>query len=569
VGADVSIAKKHQRLALRATACVSILAVSASAFVYAVTAANATVKASAYPDQIVEQLVNTERSQLIPWAPDIHPVTAVYNREAVIPPQCYTRTEGVNNPCYVCHQNHIDGRENKMNDGELQAAYSFSDQGMKNHWRNLFEDRSARAMAISDQDIIDWINTDNYSGFTEKLNATGFAGWVPGMKNLHLAADAFDEFGFALDGSHWVAFNYKPLPSTFWPTNGSTDDVMIKLPEAFRSNAQGDYSTDVYRANLALLEAAIKGVDTLSSLPVDERKVGADLNSDGVLEIVEEVQLARRYVGAASKVGIHKHLYPAGTEFMHTVRYVGVDEAGNIGPSTRLKEIRYMKKWRLYSKEVYARNYQKESFEKEGGYLPGYRNLGDHGLDNGFGWSVQSFIEDYKGELRVSTYEENLFCMGCHKSVGSQIDKTYSFARKIDGAEGWGYIDLKGMPDTPNHGEEKGEILTYFERAGGGDEFRSNSEMFERWFNEDGTLKVDEVAAADVYTLTTPSRRRALDLNKAYRVIVKDQNYVYGREARLAPPENVYEAINNETSPTLKPEHIYSWDIRLDWSATK
>jgi len=28
----------------------------------------------------------------------------LYNREAVIPPQCYTKTEGVNNPCYTCHQ---------------------------------------------------------------------------------------------------------------------------------------------------------------------------------------------------------------------------------------------------------------------------------------------------------------------------------------------------------------------------------------------------------------------------------------------------------------------------------
>ncbi|TMO83484.1 hypothetical protein CWC13_20075, partial [Pseudoalteromonas ruthenica] len=69
---------------------------------------------------------------------------------------------------------------------------------------------------------------------------------------------AFDEMGFARDGSGWVAFNYKPFPSTFWPTNGSTGDVMIRLPEAFRSKG-GVYNQDVYLANLSLVELALKG----------------------------------------------------------------------------------------------------------------------------------------------------------------------------------------------------------------------------------------------------------------------------------------------------------------------
>jgi hypothetical protein len=43
----------------------------------------------------------------------------------VIPPQCYTRTEGRFNPCYTCHQSHphTDGRPNLMDDGHLQGAY--------------------------------------------------------------------------------------------------------------------------------------------------------------------------------------------------------------------------------------------------------------------------------------------------------------------------------------------------------------------------------------------------------------------------------------------------------------
>jgi hypothetical protein len=182
------------------------------------------------------------------------------------------------------------------------------------------------------------------------------------------------------------------------------------------------------------------------------------------------------------------------------------------------------------------------------------------------GWAIQSFIEDRNGRLRTATYEENLFCMGCHNSIGSTIDKTFSFARKIDGAEGWGYINLKGMKDAPNMGEEKGEFATYFERVGGGGEFRSNPEMQQRWFNDDGTVNQDKIAnAKDVYELIIPSKERAMSLNKAYKVIVEAQDYIYGRDATTTPPKNVYESIDNETAPTLPKYKTYKWDIRLNW----
>ena len=35
----------------------------------------------------------------------------VYNHETVIPPQCYTKTDGVNNPCYACHQTNTDDKK--------------------------------------------------------------------------------------------------------------------------------------------------------------------------------------------------------------------------------------------------------------------------------------------------------------------------------------------------------------------------------------------------------------------------------------------------------------------------
>lgn len=496
-----------------------------------------------------------------------HPGWAAFNQEAPIPPQCYTRIEGQYNPCYVCHQNAVPGRENTMMDGGQQLAYNFSDVGLTNHWQNLFEDRSEAVAAISDAEILAWIDDDNYTPLAPRLKDIDFKGWIPDLKNLHLGAEAFDAHGFARDGSHWVAFNYKPLPSTFWPTNGSTDDVMIRLAEPFRTTAEGRYSSDVYRANLAIVEASVKGLTSISSLPVDEREVGEDLNGDGRLSMVKEITQVQRYVGAAQDYNLANYLYPKGTEFLHTVRYVGVDAEGGIGVSTRMKEVRYMKKSRWYAKVTYAREYEEENMNKQMGLLPGYVDLGDHGLDNGFGWSIQGFIEGVQGDLRIASYEENLFCMGCHTSIGATIDKTFSFPRKVDGAAGWGYINLRGMPDAPNRGETVGEIATYLSRVGGGGEFRSNGEMFQRWFHADGTIDLARIsAAADVYELITPSPERALELNKAYRVIVAEQDYAHGRDATVTPPVNVYRAVDIETAPVLPADKFFPWDIRLDWS---
>jgi len=547
-------------LTLALCACLVLLAIAA------IAAARGSAEEKPNHARVIEYLRSNPGVVPDPM-PEVHPFRTTFNHEAIIPPQCYTRTEGRFNPCYVCHQNQIAGRENTMNDADLQIAYSFSDVGMTNHWSNLFEDRSEEVAEISDQEILDWIDDDNYSALAGRLRDAGFEGWIPDLSGLEDGAEAFDDQGFARDGSQWVAFNYKPLPSTFWPTNGSTDDVMIRLPEIFRTDDQGNSSREVYKANLAILEASIKGMDEIGSLPIDESRVGVDLDGDGDLAVATRVGRRTEFVGAARDEYLETHIYPRGTEFLHTVRYIGIDDDGTIQPSRRMKEVRYMRKWQVYGKVVHARQYQLEGFEKEIGNLPRYAMLGDHGLDNKFGWAIHGFIEGRDGELRAATYEENLFCMGCHTSVGVTIDKTYSFPRKVDGAAGWGYIDLRGMPDAPNVGETRGEIATYLERVGGGGEFRSNPEMYDRWFREDGSLDTEKVEAApDVYALITPSRRRALLLNKAYRVIVDDQDFIFGRDATVVPPENVYERIDNETAPTLPADAFHRWDIRLDWA---
>ena len=102
-----------------------------------------------------QQILDTLKAsdEVLPLLPNVAPVHTLYNAEGVVPPMCYTRTEVKNNPCYVCHQDGIDGRENVMNDADLQQAYSFSDVGLTNHWENLFEDRTERIRAISDEQL--------------------------------------------------------------------------------------------------------------------------------------------------------------------------------------------------------------------------------------------------------------------------------------------------------------------------------------------------------------------------------------------------------------------------------
>jgi nitrate reductase cytochrome c-type subunit len=492
----------------------------------------------------------------------------VYNKEAPIPPQCYTKTNKVNNPCYVCHQSYMgqDGRPNKLNDGFQQGSYAFSDKGLFNSWRNLFKDRRAAIADISDQEIIDYINQDNYSPLIDKLKDSDWQGVIPEVKNLHLGAAAFDENGLAKDGSAWVAFNYKPLPSTFWPTNGSTDDVMIKLPEVFRQ-IDGEDSLDAYYANLALLEMAIADTDQTTTIPLNEVALGVDLDGDGSLQQnVKQVLRKSHYVGDAHQTPLHKMLYPEGTAFLHTVRYVNVDDSGGITVSKRMKEVRYMAKKKFLSEGQLKGRYYLERKEKHFENLPYANDFGDEGLSNKHGWVILGFIEDQQGELRQQNHEEQFFCTGCHKSIGSTIDDTFSFPRKVAGANGWGYIDLKSIADAPNIGEDKGEFLTYLQRVGGGDEFRQNQEMLARWFKSDGSVEEQKVAALpSIYELITPSPRRALDLNKAYLTIVKEQSFIYGRDATLVEAQNVLSHINEEQPPLL-PEHIHQWDMRLDWS---
>ena len=493
------------------------------------------------------------------------------NAEAPIPPQCYTKTDSKFNPCYTCHQTYPKGegletRMNVMNDGGLQGSYDFSDIGVNNHWSNLFVDRNDWLKAVSDDSILEYINQDNYSSLADRLKEQNWQGFIPDLEDYSKAATAFDEKGLARDGSHWVAFNYKPFLGTFWPTNGSTDDVVIRLPEAFRS-LNGQFDVDAYYINLTIAELSLKNLDSAILWEVDENRFGVDLDNNGSLNKTNKISKRTTYVGDAKNINVVDKQFPTGTEFMHSVRYVGVEQNDKIVIPPRMKELRYMKKVNTLTAGQLDNKYWNERKEKFLGELPGFLRKGDEGFDNSLGWYVKGFIEDYNGDLRPQTYEEDFFCMGCHANIGTTIDSTFSFARKVTGGEGWGYINLHGMKDAPSVGEpESNEILAYLKRAGGGSEFRENPEMIQKWFNQDGTVNEEKVKAADVYTLLAPSRERALNLNKAYSHIVRHQSFIHGRDATWSPVENVIHEVTAKDEPLSEENRFLGWDMRLNWN---
>lgn len=513
--------------------------------------------------------------KVAPALPEVAPAQRVQvsneiitNLEAPVPSQCYTKTENRHNPCYTCHQIYDrskgDVRMNQLDDGGLQGGYLFSDEGLTNHWHNLFVDRTDWLNSISDETIQHYVNTENYSQLAKDLKLRHWKGFIPDLQDYDKAALAFDAQGFAKDGSHWVAFNYKPFPGTFWPSNGSTDDVVIRLPKKFRE-INGIYSRDIYVLNLSLVELTIKNLPHMEVAAQDETILGFDLDGDGKLGTTSQLIKPEFYFGDASTVKIAAQQYPEESELMHSVRYVGSDETSKIFVPARMKELRYMKKIRVLEAYDLESRYARERKEKALEELPHYSDHGELGMENGMGWMLQGYIEDYSGVLRPQSHEETYHCMGCHAAIGATIDQTFALARKVPGDKGWGYVNLKGMPDVPSLSEPGGEILHYLQRAGGGSEFRENPEMLARWFTQNGAVDEAKVKAADVYQLITPSKERALKLNKAYTHIVRHQSYIHGRDATWTPVKNVFHRIDESEPPLAQAYRFYDWDIRLNW----
>jgi len=220
------------------------------------------------------------------------------NPSAYIPSQCYTKTEDaqgkVHNPCFSCH---ISSQEpNYVNDADVQSAYSFPTPALQNPWSNLFKDRSAQLAAIDDASILSYVRQDNYQ------NADGSIKLADALRSVPKAWDAdhngqwdgfvpdvyfkFDQEGFDHDraGGYtgWRAFAYFPFLGTFWPTNGSTDDVMIRLGKTFQQTEAGEFNLVVYKTNLAIVEALMTRRDVVIEA-TEEETLGVDLDKNGSL----------------------------------------------------------------------------------------------------------------------------------------------------------------------------------------------------------------------------------------------------------------------------------------------
>lgn len=509
------------------------------------------------------------------------------NRLGNVPAQCFTRTQDepggpVQNPCYVCHS---DARApNFAATPELQLAYDFPQirggTDIVNDWTNLFVDRRVAIATIDDAAMLRYVRTDNYHGksgsidladrlasdaLPENWDVDGNGRWDGYVPD---AAFQFDDEGFDIDPdgnpTGWRAYGYYPFPGAFMPTNGAFDDVLIRLPADFRENDEGKPDRQIYRTNLAIVEALIRRADVAIDA-TDEAALGVDLDRDGQLGIATRVRYdwaptegrEMSWVGRArsthadGKLRPLAGLFPRGTEFLHSVRYLDIADDGRVAPAARMKELRYaVKRHALSWSEL---KLQALDEEKEAAINPDRREivLGDaeRGMDNSLGWRYQGFIENADGRLRPQSYDESSFCVGCHRGVSSTEDGNFSFVRKRSDGPGqgwgdWGRKPYDGLAD-PLDQDGKGVFAHYLEVNRAGDEFRSNDEVQSRFFDAKGAPRADAFAAleTDLSTLLLPSRERAQALNKAYWLIVQEQSFVHGRDPVIAPAKNVMQQV--------------------------
>jgi Tol biopolymer transport system component len=532
--------------------------------------------------------------------------TALSNTAPYIPAQCYTKTAdnsgAIHNSCYTCHTTGL--RPDFINDDELQLEYAFPDYADKNHWDNLFKDWSSRISAISDTQILDYIRTSNYVDAEGRIILADTLAQVPDQwdydQDGHWSGyvpDCYfniDDEGFDHDRSGgytgWRAYAYYPFPTTHWPANGSTADVLIRLPETFQTS-DNLFNKDVYKLNLAILESVIKQTDISITL-TDETVYGVDLDKNGILETADRITYDwaplegkyMYYVGDAlikqqmDEIHLAAGLFPAGTEFINTVHYIDVSETKGDRMADRMKEIRYAKKlkWLTYAElETLALNEVKERDDFPDRLKMPIGNIED-GISNGVGWELCGFIEQSDGALRPQTFEETASCIGCHGGIGATTDSIFSFKRKLSHESfqaGWFHWSQKGLTGInepkvafKNAGVQY-EYCFYLMYSGAGDEFRANVDITDMFFDTGGYLKPDmaQLLHDDISLLLYPSRQRALSLNKAYKAIVEEQSFTLGRDIVIGAAATVYDQILSAEVETKVTQPVVLADSARDF----
>jgi hypothetical protein len=515
----------------------------------------------------------------------------VNTRGSYIPSMCYTKTidettNTVSNPCYSCHTK--GDIPNYYNDTNLQIEYNFPAEVMTNPFANLFKDRSPQVASMTDRSTLEYVRESNYMSLEgDILPALDLPSeWKGYRPDCYFN---FDDDGFDQDpkGKYtgWRAFRYYPFLGTFWPTNGSTDDVLIRLDPIFTQDKNNTFSKEIYVLNLAIVESLVKQKEIALHTGIDEKVYGVDLNSNGILDRALSISpMTQSYVGLAKlylkeeKVHLVRGLFPENTEFLHSVRYIDWDEEKKqIGMSARMKELRYAKKytWKRYGeiqRAAQSELWESLALDSSEAQIALYKGNYEEGLRNEIGWVYQGFIENKEGKLRPQTHEETINCMGCHSHLGVTTDSTFAFARKLEGLKkdqndyGWNHWSQKGLNDINepmveylNYGKQY-EYSFYLQNNHSANEFRNNNEVQNRFFDDNGSMKQDMINALhdDITALLFPSKERALALNKGYKAIVEEQSYIYGRDTHIKPMENVYKVIKEGqvtgvTKPIVRP----------------
>ncbi|WP_297442723.1 hypothetical protein [Sulfurimonas sp.] len=511
----------------------------------------------------------------------------VLHSTAYIAQMCYTKTIDkdniTHNPCFACHNKNI-APNYIFNNDTLQELYDFPSPALKNPFLNHFKDFSNAVVQISDETIQNYIQTSNYFDennsiiLAKKLqnltplwddNDDGiWSGYIPDCYYN------FDDEGFdkKTDGSYsgWRAFGYMPFLGTFWPTNGSTDDVLIRLNSSFmKLDENGSFNKEVYKLNLAIVEAMIKRKDVAIDT-VDETRYGVDLDKNGELSSASIIKykwdpkdgMLMYYIGYANellkkeKLHIAAGLFPEGTEFLHSVRYIQADNnSSEISLSQRMKELRYAKKtmWLTYAdlQNIGMAKIVKKDLDPDA--IEGFRGNFESGLGNNLGWVYQGFIEDKNGNLRPQSYEETLNCMGCHSGITATVDSIFSFARKFDTQESfqqgwyhWSQKSLKGIAEM-QYSDGRYEFSNYLRLNNSGDEFRENDEVITKFFLANGDFNQSAITILhnDISYLLYPSYKRAIKLNKAYKALVETQTFYNGKAAHILPFKNIYQKLED------------------------
>jgi hypothetical protein len=517
-------------------------------------------------------------ADVAPEPPDLAYPTpqSLVNRFAYIPPQCYAKTASggrVTNSCYACHTRSV--APNFVNDADLQLGLRFPARAAKNPWQNVMNPPVLRGEHMTDREVLSYVRESNY--FDEQ----GTIALAAKLKTLPAAWDTegdcqwngyvpdawfrFDEHGFDVGADDretgWRAFAYYPVPGAFAPTNGSMDDVLIRLDSSLREDETGRPDRRIYETNLAIVEALITRRDVPID-SVDEVALKVDLDRDGTLGAATRVafdelpngETRMQYVGRARAANAERPfpiapgLYPLGTEFLHSVRYLDIGSDGAVIMAPRMKELRYARKTNWLTPHDLKASVAHEALELQESPAGARRVLWqfDRGVNTGGGWVLQGFIEAEDGSLRPQSYEESVSCVGCHGGIGATTDSTFALARKITSgpARGWFHFSRQGLRGfgDPERRDGIGDYALYLRENGGGDDFHDNREVRAKFFDERGRLRRDMLARLreDVTEFLLPSAARALDLDRAYRAIVAEQSFIRGRDAVLGASPDVH-----------------------------